>query len=97
MTSKSLPFPVCRWPLAVNVMLNLSIKEDDTPLLGSETTQKMGLVIVKHENIMNVNEAVNKTDILNDFPRRKLMPLTAMFLKALNIWKEIFICKYTKL
>lgn len=38
------------------------IKEDYTPVLGSVSAQKMGLITVKHENILNVTEAVDKTD-----------------------------------
>ena len=34
----------------------------DPPLLGSVPAQKMGLITVKHENILNVTEAVDKTD-----------------------------------
>ena len=38
------------------------IEENYTPLLGSVSAQKIGLVTVKHENILNVTEAVDKTD-----------------------------------
>ena len=38
------------------------IEEDYTPLLCSVYAQKMGLITVKHENILNVTEAVDKTD-----------------------------------
>ena len=38
------------------------IDEDYTPLLGSTSAQKMGLITVQHENILNVNETVVKTD-----------------------------------
>ena len=38
------------------------IEEDYIPLLGSVSAQKMGLITVKHENILNVTEAVDKTD-----------------------------------
>ena len=38
------------------------IKEAYTPLLGSVSAQKMGLITVKHGNILNVTEAVDKTD-----------------------------------
>ena len=37
-------------------------EEDYVPLLGSVSAQKMGLITVKHENILNVTEAVDKTD-----------------------------------
>ena len=38
------------------------IDEDYTPLLGSTSAQKMGFITVQHENILNVNETVVKTD-----------------------------------
>ena len=38
------------------------IDEDYTPLLGSTSAQEMGLITVQHENILNVNETVVKTD-----------------------------------
>ena len=38
------------------------IDEDYTPLLGSTSAQEMGLITVQHENILNVNETVVKTE-----------------------------------
>ena len=38
------------------------IDEDYTPLLGSTSAQEMGMITVQHENILNVNETVVKTD-----------------------------------
>ena len=38
------------------------IKEDYSPTLGSVSAQKTGLITLKHENILNVTEVVNKTD-----------------------------------
>ena len=35
------------------------VKEDYTPLLGSVSVQKMGLITVKQENILNVTGAVD--------------------------------------
>ena len=37
------------------------IDDDYTPLLGSTSAQKMGLITVQHENILNLNETVVKT------------------------------------
>jgi len=37
-------------------------KDDYTPLLGSVFAQKMGLITVKQENILNVTGAVDKSD-----------------------------------
>ena len=38
------------------------IKEDYTPLLGSISVQKMGLITVKQENILNITGVVDKPD-----------------------------------
>ena len=40
----------------------VDIHEDYTPLLGSTSAQKMGLITVQHENIVNVSDTVVKTD-----------------------------------
>ena len=37
------------------------IDDDYTPLLGFTSAQKMGLITVQHENILNLNETVVKT------------------------------------
>ena len=38
------------------------IDENYTPLLGSASAQEMELIAVQHENILNVNETLVKTD-----------------------------------
>ena len=38
------------------------IDEDYTPLIGSTSAQEMRLITVQHENILNVNQTVVKTD-----------------------------------
>ena len=51
------------------------IEEDYTPLLGSVSAQKMGLITVKHENILNVTEAVDNTD----FEGRSMKEINATY------------------